>query len=192
MNAETRTTTAGVSIVPNGSELKVTTPYHPEFVAFARSRNGKWIAPVWIFDARDESSVRAKCRKVYGTDGASVPCVDVRVSEKYNGWENPSFALGRELCRRRSRDEGVRLGEKVVVISGGFPSCGGSVKNPGLQARDNTVLEVRDVPADLAAKFAAKYQGITIVSQVPSPRETAIMTIKAMMTEHGIEISELT
>src|SRR6266849_5844768 len=51
--------------------IAVTSPYHPNFPARARSLGGIWDAArrVWIFDAGDHDRVRSLCREIYGTDG---------------------------------------------------------------------------------------------------------------------------
>jgi DNA repair protein RadC len=60
-----------VSIVEQDGRIAVSTPYHPNFPARARSLGGIWDAArrVWVFDAADHDRVRSLCREVYGTDG---------------------------------------------------------------------------------------------------------------------------
>lgn len=170
-------TTGDVTITIEDGRLKVQSPYHPEFVAVARGRNGRWSAPHWIFDARDEASIRDECRRIYGTDGTPVPCVDCRVEyDEYRYFSGLAlYALGRLLVERRSRDERVRMGPGVVAIAGGFPSSGGSVKSPDPKGAAGTILEVRDVPTELARRWVAEKPGVTIIepeaveSAAPSP-----------------------
>ena len=51
--------------------IAVSSPYHPNFPARARSLGGVWDAArrVWLFDAADHDRVRSLCREIYGTDG---------------------------------------------------------------------------------------------------------------------------
>jgi len=51
--------------------IAVSSPYHPNFPARARSLGGIWNAArrVWVFDAADHDRVRSLCREIYGTDG---------------------------------------------------------------------------------------------------------------------------
>ena len=60
-----------VSIVEQDGRIAVSTPYHPNFPARARSLGGIWDAArrVWVFDAADHDRVRSLCREIYGTDG---------------------------------------------------------------------------------------------------------------------------
>jgi DNA repair protein RadC len=60
-----------LSIVEQDGRIAVSTPYHPNFPAKARSLGGIWDAArrVWVFDAGDHERVRSLCREIYGTDG---------------------------------------------------------------------------------------------------------------------------
>jgi len=51
--------------------IAVSSPYHANFPARARSLGGIWDAAgrVWVFDAGDHDRVRSLCREIYGTDG---------------------------------------------------------------------------------------------------------------------------
>jgi len=64
---------------------------------------------------------------------------------------------------RKTRDSEVTLKEGVIVISGGFPSRGGSVKNPRLSAYKDTVIRV-EIPETLYAKIA-ECQGVSLVQE---------------------------
>jgi len=133
-------------------KLYAKTDYNEEFVGFAQNMNARWIAnsKEWCFDPRDEQKVREKCVLLYGTDGErTAPTCTIRYS--VGGRDGHTLSLGgRTLVRRKGRDYRVALGDGVVVLEGGFPSSGGSVKNPRVNAHDGTVLEVRDFPLALA------------------------------------------
>ena len=51
--------------------IAVSSPYHPNFPARARTLGGIWDTArrVWVFDAADHDRVRSLCREIYGTDG---------------------------------------------------------------------------------------------------------------------------
>jgi DNA repair protein RadC len=60
-----------LSIIEEEGRIAVSSPYHPNFPARARSLGGIWNAArrVWVFDSADNDRVRALCREIYGTDG---------------------------------------------------------------------------------------------------------------------------
>jgi len=162
--------------VSGKDRVYVTTPYNPVFVQRARELNGTWHAESkrWSFDSRDEASIREVCIAIYGTDGSPVegPLVTVLVRLTDDVGDvfqdtDTLFLLGREVASRRGRDYGVRLGEGVVTRSGGFPSSGGSARNPRLDPLLNTVLEVRDVPLALAQSEIARLPHALTMLEVP-------------------------
>lgn len=116
-----------------------------------KALGGKWNEPsrVWVFDQRDEARVRAVVEDVFGSLESSGRLVTVRwqVSDRYN----PARLAGRVIAERRGRDEDVRLGAGVVIVSGEFPSRGGSRNNPALGS-SSVIVEIRDVDANIAAK----------------------------------------
>src|ERR1700757_2994030 len=50
--------------------IAVSSPYHPNFPARARSLGGIWnpARRVWVFDSADHDRVRSLCREIYGTE----------------------------------------------------------------------------------------------------------------------------
>jgi hypothetical protein len=54
--------------------IAVSSPYHPNFPARARSLGGIWDTArrVWVFDAADLDRVKSLCREIYGTDDSSL------------------------------------------------------------------------------------------------------------------------
>lgn len=60
-----------VSIVERDGRIIVSSPYHPNFPARARTLGGAWDAArrVWIFDASERDRVTSLCREVYGGNG---------------------------------------------------------------------------------------------------------------------------
>ncbi len=133
-------------------KFTVQSPYYPDFVEDAKALNGRWSDGRWRFDARLESRVRALCLKHYGDDGSGeVPTVDVELHlDKISTSGQELALLGRILCKRRARDEAVRLGEGVAILAGGFSGAGGSARYPQISPLPGTVLQVFDVPLELA------------------------------------------
>ena len=59
-----------LSIVERDGRIIVSTPYHPNFPARARSLGGIWdkAQRVWVFDAADHDRVGSLCDDIYGPD----------------------------------------------------------------------------------------------------------------------------
>ncbi|MFH8350221.1 hypothetical protein [Streptomyces sp. NPDC018045] len=140
---------------PNVGRIALVSPYNADMVQSCKDLGGKWdqAAKCWHFDSRDEDRVRELAREVFGTDGSSADEADtVTVRYSIGGLGAGGHRLdrlilaGREIVIRRYRDEPPRLGQGVVLISGGFASQGGSTRYPSLAAEPGTVLEVRDIP----------------------------------------------
>jgi len=156
-----------VRIEKSNGKLIVNSPYNPNFVKHARTR-GKWNSSkkAWVFDERDEDWVRDMCKNVYGTDGsdANEPGVSVRIELRGEGVEATGNAGWESLCidgitlvTRSHRDRPVIFSDNVVLVKGGFPDSGGSVKWPAVQPDDGTVVELRDIPARKAEELMAAY-----------------------------------
>lgn len=188
-----------ISVRSDEKKCYVTSTYHPDFVKAARQLNGKWVAPDWVFDLRDLERVRTELRKVYGTAGETVPTCTVCLT--LSGYYGPDlYSCGRLIVFRKGRDEAARLGENLVVLSGGFKASGGSVKNPDIGAESGTVIEVRDVPVTLARHALTipdpKTEIVLISSretrETPaSDRDWAIVRIREIMAEHGLVPADL-
>lgn len=182
----------GIEIQTVGGKLQVKTPLHPEFVSHAKALNGRWDKDSrgWVFDVRDEPRVRSLCWEIFGTDGTDVPLVDVRYTLDDDGPE--IYRLGRLIVSRRSRDSRAYLGPNVVVVEGGFPDTGGSVKNPRVAPRDGTVVEVRDVPANLAKKAVEDApESFALVGGADAGRVAAVGEARRLIAEHGLTAEEL-
>ncbi|MBV6425507.1 MAG: hypothetical protein NAOJABEB_03328 [Steroidobacteraceae bacterium] len=149
-----------------GSVLTVASPYHPQFPARAKALGGRFNGndKTWQFDARDESRVREMVIDIFGTDGSTGvgDLVTVRVRVNDYGLGDTLFVAGRQVARRPGRDMPVRLGDGVVIVSGGFAHSGGSQAKPRLAAHDNTVLEIRDLPRAIAEREGLEIVEITI------------------------------
>lgn len=172
----------------SNGRIRLTAPYHPDLPNRARMLGGKF-APstkTWYFDARDEELVREMTRVLYGTDGEDAPpLVTIRVHlDKIRPNGGSLWLAGREVAARLGRDLPVKLGEGVIVISGGFPSTGGSRAHPRLEPKSGTVLEVRDVPETLARTEMERWsEGIVIVESGPIDKEALLARKEALLRE---------
>lgn len=140
-----------IDIQIDGGKLLLASPYHPDFPAEARKLGGRFDrdgGKTWVFDARDEDRVRALCVRIFGTDGSPAELVTIRLDpERLAYGESEIWLCGRKIAWRPGRDDEVRLGDGVILISGGFPGSGGSRQYPRLQPKAGTILEIRDLPA---------------------------------------------
>lgn len=150
----------------NGTDrLWLTTPYNHEFARAARDLGGKWQAQsrVWSFDPRDGHRIAQVCRDIYGYDWLSLDASTLKTvrltlrpdHRKVDQLTTSTelWACGRQVLKRWRRDEAVKLGESVVLLSGGFRQSGGSVRYPAIGLpKDNTVLLIRDVPPAMAER----------------------------------------
>jgi len=162
-----------IKIDINGASLTVTSPYHPDFPKRARSLGGKWAAPKWVFDVRDEPRVRALCREVYGDDGETPvgDLVTLQVSfapsVSMHGERAGIYLAGRCVAQAYGRDSGAKLGHGVVLVHGTAGKVGwgltpdavrsgGSMKNWMTVIEGPCVIEMRDVPRAAADKAIAE------------------------------------
>jgi hypothetical protein len=188
-----------VQIEEREGKIRVRSPYHPAFVARARDLHGKWDSPCWVFDARDREHVEDSLRHVYGyadsgRAGELVTC-RVHLDRFEHHHEQSYYLLGRLLVKRPSRDSRIDLGPDVIAVEGGFPSSGGSVKNPRCQWREGTVLELKDVPRVLYDRLEPTWKDAVELVGSPDapadPKSLAIAEIRRLMAEHGITAADL-
>lgn len=147
-----------VSIQTNGGQMSVVAPYNCKFVAQAKNWGGRWNPPAWVFRPQEESRVRALCVDLYGEDGhGAVDTVTLRIEWTQSGSisQEPIMANGRTIARATGRDSGARMGESIILLSGGF-SSGGSVKNWTTTVDAGTVVLVRDFPRACAENLVSK------------------------------------
>jgi hypothetical protein len=166
-----------IKIILEGGQLRVRSPYHPQFPPEARKLNGKWDGQEWVFDPRLEEKVRALLTQIYGWDGTyPVLIADVRVildRLPEDWWENRSlWLLGRELAFRPGWNARVKLGPGVVVADGGFPPSGGFRKHPSLAWEKGTVLWVMDVPVAKIEAVREKYP--EAIEEIPGTRRNVM------------------
>jgi len=173
-----------IKVVVGEGLLKVNSPYNREFVSFARMRGGKWsdAQKVWMFDPRDEFAVRSVLIDIFGTDDyESCPKVNVRVKLEHFEFSDEFILFGRQLLRRRYSDRRVDIDNGVVVIVGGFPASSSSRRHPAIEPEPGTVVEVRDVPRDIAMRVWAEHKdGVELLgsADVEALREEKASLIK--------------
>jgi hypothetical protein len=162
-----------IHVEKEGSQISVTSPYHPAFVRWAKTRNGRYDKSlnVWRFDARDEADVRKKLVAIYGTDGSTeVDLVDIRITlrgdDDYSRCLDSVYVAGRSVVRAYDRDSGAKLGEGCVLISGRI-SSGGSRANWTTVVGKGTVLELRDVPRSKLKDIDENIWEVKVVRPTP-------------------------
>jgi len=176
-------------------KLVLDCPYHPAIPARAKTAGGRFDGGrrVWTFDPRDEARIRQMAIDIFGTDGREqVPTVTVRVDlDTVKPGSNNLFALGRELLHRPGRDASVRLGDKVVLLAGGFPSRAGSARYPELAPNPGTVIEVRDVPLPLAQSAGNGYTIVDATADRRAALEQEAARLRARLAEIEAELASI-
>ena len=141
-----------IKVIKENSLLKVNAPYNTEFVARAHQMGGKWAAPYWQFDARDEQVVKTALMEIYKTDGSPQEIVSVRLTlEEYRQAEQAGLSIcGIPIARAFGRDSGAKIEKGITVEAGGFQSAG-STRNWTTQVKEGgATVVIRDLPLSVA------------------------------------------
>lgn len=178
-----------------GDTFPVTAPYNSEFISAAKRLGGRWDAPEWVFDARDEARVRALLIECYGTDGEIADLVTIRIewTENESAKRASIEANGRTIARADGRDSGARLGDGVVLLDGEFGS-GGSRANWTTTARAGTVVLVRDFPRAAAQALVAapgRERQYSIEPEAPAVDADALRAERERLVARIAEIDKL-
>lgn len=184
-----------VKIEMIGSKLVVQSPYNSLFVEGAKKLGGRFSNASWSFDIRDEERVRALCFQAYGTDGVRTDQVTLRIRWRKDAkiLTSPISCHGRSLARAHGRDGGARLCDGIVVLSGGFDSCG-SVKNWYTSVSSGTEVLVRDFPRKAAEDLVAapsENRVYSIEPEAPKVDKDALAAEKAALLERLAQIEAL-
>lgn len=156
-----------VKIETTEGRTYLTSPYNPAIPGKAKAIGGRWdgARKAWHFDARDEDRVAALAREIYGTDGrtpADGDLVTARIKladHEGSKYDNYVEFAGRRIAERPGRDMPVRLAANVVLVEGTLPGSGGSMRYPNVDAGDDVVVEIRDLPrAALSVEREQDYQ----------------------------------
>lgn len=160
-----------ITVGKKAGQIFVTSPYNQIFIDRARDLGGKWKSPAWVFDSRNEKMIREALLDVYGFDGEhknAIVDVELFFPNGYSSGVREAITFfGRTIARAFGRDSGAKLGDGVVILSGGFTSSG-SMKNWHTTAYTGTRILVRDVPKKLAENFKNRKMEIKIVEEEKS------------------------
>jgi hypothetical protein len=182
------------TITTTDREIKVCGDYNGLFVAEARNLGGKWQAPEWVFDIRNEEMVRKVCMLYYGTDGFTTDLVDVRVTltEGDSGFpaRSPIEIFGRTVARAFGRDFGAKLGDGIVLEAGGFGSSG-SAKNWYTSAEDGTTVIMRDVSRLLVSLHNNESIVVEVIGAASDVDKNALLAEKQKLLARLEEIETL-
>ncbi len=169
-----------VSYLGNDQQyIAVKSPYHPELPVLAKQTGGKWDSSgnVWYFDRRIESRVKDLFLRVYHEwneiENPVNLIVDVtraraqstpNLNNDFQSWHGTGQASlwvgGRLIAERRGRDYSVKTGNGVILLTGGWPNSGGSVKNVSLATKEGTTVEIMDMPGVVAARLIKAHPDI--------------------------------
>ena len=107
-------------------------------------------------------------------------------------WRDAIRIAGREVARATSRDSGAKLGEGVVLLSGGFASAG-SVKNWGTESKsDGATVLIRDMPIVAAQRIIEEHpagvQAAQLEDEAPVSDKDALREERARLLARLAEI----
>ena len=152
------------TIIENG-KIKVQSEYNRDFITRAKSIQGKWNSPYWVFPEENINELREILLDIYGECGelADEAPVTVTVDLNLDDYDYGADIKigGVTVVKRRYRDSDVIYSDNVMLISGGFPSSGGSRQNPRVYPYKGTVIRVKDIPARLYEKIK-DMDGVTL------------------------------
>lgn len=165
-----------MNIIRDSGQIKVQSPYSPEFIKKAKELAGKWSKPYWIFDEKVAERLNEVLIEIYGEGFEEVKRADIEINlDIYdNDGEDQLMFRNLILATRFSRDSAVKVSENVYVKSGGFLSRGGSAKYPEVTWEDGTIL-VASVP-------------ITLIDNLPEGVSVVDKALKAKLEEEKEEL----
>lgn len=130
--------------------FKVRTEYNAAFVKRAKTIQGKWKPPYWVFPEENEEIVRNLLLECYGEDGRIHETVVVDLELDAYCYGEDRIKVGDVLiASRRSRDASVTLADNAMLIAGGFKDSGGSLGSPAVTFEEGTVIRVKDLPVEI-------------------------------------------
>lgn len=134
---------ANVKLTRENGAIKVSSPYDARFVAKVKEIGGKWdgTARTWNVTDEVEEQLKGLLTSFYGYTENSSDLIKI----KYNASdfeEDDSIQIDTiKTVTRGSRDGGVSFHSNTIVLSGGFPSGGGSAKYPRPNPDADTELQ---------------------------------------------------
>ena len=172
--------TVNINRNESAGTVTVQAPYHEGFVGKARNMGGKWQSPFWVFDIRNEDLVRQACINCYGTDGQGViDTVTLKVSldSGYYRLKSAITLCGRTIARAFDRDSGARLGDGIVLLTGGFFSSG-SMKNWATEvSADGATVLIHDFPKIRVEDAKNESEYITILDVIDEKKNIDIASL---------------
>lgn len=156
------------TIIENG-KIKVQSDYNREFITRAKTIQGRWSSPYWVFPEENKEEVKALLLDVYGECGDLSDEAPVTVTVEIDCDKYPHISEAVMLgsfaaVKRWHRDREVSFADNVMLIKGGFPESGGSMKNPRVYPEQGTVIRVKDIPMGIYEKIR-DCDGVTLVSK---------------------------
>ena len=142
-----------------GGKLYIGCPYSKGFISEIKRIGGRWSAPEWAADLRQEDRAREILRECFGEDGTEAPSDTVSIRLTGTEWndskeENRLSFLGRTVAYRRGRDMPVTFGDGVVVVDADFADSAGSMRYPEIGLlTGHPVFEVYDLPRSVYEKM---------------------------------------
>lgn len=181
-------------IIENG-KIKVQSDYNRDFISRAKTIQGKWNAPYWVFPEENKEEVKALLLDVYGECGELSGEETVTVTVEINCDEytdiGEAIMLGSfAAVKRWHRDREVSYAANVMLISGGFPESGGSVKNPRVYPDKGTIIRVKNIPIGIYEKIK-DMAGVSLVSKPFDEEREALIKERETLMKRLSEINAL-
>ena len=180
------------TIIENG-KIKVQSDYNKTYIARAKSIQGRWDAPFWVFPEENINELRELLLDIYGECGdlagdlADETRVTVDINLDEYGCGSEVTVAGFTAVRRRYRDSDVIFADNVMLVSGGFPSSGGSVRNPRVSPEKGTIIRVKDIPVRLYEKIK-DMEGVTLYKK---PDKSALIEERDRLLKRLAELNAL-
>jgi hypothetical protein len=176
------------------TQLHLTSPYNPDFIASAKADLGaKWDGQCWCFDIRDEAAALKLVERYYGwKSGMPLVSVCVRFNEGRNYARSPCVLLGRVIASATGRDSGAKLGDGVRLQAGDGATSGGSAKNWTTIIAEGSEFIVHDVPMQMAQDHVdGKRQSRNVVVEVVSAAVPAASDPAALTQERAALVARI-
>jgi len=169
-----------VNVIITNTKIKVESTYNAKLVRLAKTVQGRWEKPYWVFPIDNEERVREILMEVYGEDGRPCETVSVDLILDDYGHGDCIFFGDLLLANRPGRDVRVRLASNVMVAKGNFNASGGSRNNPRVSYEEGTVIRVKDVPRALYERHKND-PGVVLVENTIKSADRLLQERKALL-----------
>jgi len=164
--------------------LCVKAPYNQSFSTIAKSLGGVFEDGAWVFNRRDEISVRDELEKLYGYDGLTEPAkCDVSIAftaDCVSPVNGTLWILARPLARAYKDSESPQIALGTVVSQGKI-----EVEHKKVICRKDTIVIFRDVPISLVDREPAG-QGYSL--SIIEPTE---IQLECLFYEHDRNLARI-